>query len=76
MNKTIVRLAALGVLLVVIYFGYQLIDKWLNPCDDIFRQSVVSIGAKLDVVKAKGEVALGGRRSRSWTKARIRWRSI
>ncbi len=62
MNKTIVRLAALGVLLVVIYFGYQLIDKWLNPCDDIFRQSVVSIGAKLDVVKAKGEVAIGSQK--------------
>lgn len=62
MNKTIVRLAALGVLLFVIYFGYQLIDKWLNPCEDIFRQSSVSIGAKLEVVKAKGEVAIGNQK--------------
>lgn len=59
MNKTIKTLSLAAVALVVIYLGYQLLGYRVNPCEGIFQQSSVTLGTKLDVIRAKGEFAIG-----------------
>jgi membrane protein implicated in regulation of membrane protease activity len=59
MNKTIKTVSLAVVALVVIYLGYQLLERWMNPCEGVFQQTAVSLGTKLDVIKAKGEFAIG-----------------
>jgi hypothetical protein len=59
MNKTIVAISASVVLLVAIFLAYQVIESRMNPCEGIFQQSSVSLGTKLDIVKAKGEFVIG-----------------
>ncbi len=59
MNRTIKIVSVAVVALVLIYFGYDLLKDWLNPCEGIFQQSSVALGTKLDVIKAKGEFAIG-----------------
>lgn len=59
MSKTIITLSIAVVALVVSYLGYDLFKDRLNPCEGIFQQSSVTLGTKLDVIKTKGEFAIG-----------------
>ena len=59
MSKTIKTVSLAVVALVLIYFGYDLVKDRLNPCEGIFQQSSVTLGTKLDVIKTKGEFAIG-----------------
>lgn len=59
MSRTIKTVSVAVVALVLIYFGYELLKDWMNPCEGIFQQTAVSLGTKLDVIKAKGEFAIG-----------------
>ena len=59
MNRTIRTVSVVVVALVVVYLGYQLLEPRLNPCEGIFQQSSVTLGTKLDLIKAKGEFAIG-----------------
>ena len=59
MNRTIKTVSLAVVALVLIYFGYDLVKDRLNPCEGIFQQSSVTLGTKMDVIKAKGEFAIG-----------------
>jgi len=59
MNRTIRTVSVVVVALVVVYLGYQLLEPWLNPCEGIFQQSSVTLGTKLDLIKVKGEFAIG-----------------
>jgi len=59
MSRTIKTVSLAVVALVVVYLGYQLLEPWLYPCEGIFQQSSVTLGTKLDVIKAKGEFAIG-----------------
>ncbi len=58
--RTTIKTGSLVILaLVVVYLGYQLLERWMNPCEGVFQQSSVTLGTKLDVIKAKGEFAIG-----------------
>lgn len=59
MSKTIKTVSLAVVALVVVYLGYQLLERWMNPCEGVFQQSAVGLNTKLDVIKAKGEFAIG-----------------
>jgi len=59
MSRTIKTVSLAVVALVVVYLGYQLLEPWLYPCEGIFQQSSVTLGTKLDVIKTKGEFAIG-----------------
>lgn len=59
MNRTIKIVSVAVVALVLIYFGYEVLKDWLNPCEGVFQQSAVGLNTKLDVIKAKGEFAIG-----------------
>jgi len=59
MNKTIKAVSLVLVALVVVYLGYQLLEPRMNPCEGVFQQSSVTLGTKLDVIRAKGEFAIG-----------------
>lgn len=59
MNKTIKTVSLAVVALVAIYLGYQLLERWMNPCEGVFQQSAVGLNTKLDVIKTKGEFAIG-----------------
>ena len=59
MSKTIKVVSVAVVALVLTYFGYDLLRDWLYPCEGIFQQSAVGLNTKLDVIKAKGEFAIG-----------------
>lgn len=59
MSKTVKTLAVAVVALVVIYLGYQLLERWMNPCEGVFQQSSVGLNTKLDLIKTKGEFAIG-----------------
>lgn len=59
MSKTVKTVVVAIVALVVVYLGYQLLERWLNPCEGVFQQSSVSLNTKLDVIKTKGEFAIG-----------------
>ncbi len=59
MGRTVKTVALVLVLLVVVYLGYQLLELRMNPCEGLFQQSSVSLGTKLNVIKAKGEFAIG-----------------
>ena len=59
MNKTIKTVSLVLVALVVVYLGYQLLEPRMNPCEGVFQQSSVTLGTKLDVIRAKGEFAIG-----------------
>lgn len=59
MNKTIKTVSLVLVALVVVYLGYQLLEPRMNPCEGIFQQSSVTLGTNLDIIKAKGEFAIG-----------------
>jgi hypothetical protein len=59
MSKTIKTVSLAVVALVAIYLGYQLLERWMNPCEGVFQQSAVGLNTKLDVIKTKGEFAIG-----------------
>ena len=59
MNKAIAAISVTIVLLVALFLSYQAFESWMSPCEGIFQQSSVSLGTKLDIVKAKGEVVIG-----------------
>lgn len=39
MSKTIKTVSIAVVALVLIYFGYEVLKDWLNPCEGIFQQT-------------------------------------
>lgn len=55
MKRTIAAISAAIVLLVEIFLVYEAFVSWMFPCEGIFQQSSVSLGTKLEIVKAKGE---------------------
>jgi hypothetical protein len=55
-QKPLTILAVLGVVLVIAYFGYDL----LRPkCDSIFDQTATKLGGSAEILKTKGEMFVG-----------------
>lgn len=67
MSRTIKTVSLAVVALVLIYFGYDLLKDWLYPCEGIFREAAVTLETKLDVIKGKGEFAIGRQKTQDLT---------
>ncbi|MCI0428390.1 MAG: hypothetical protein L0Z46_10280 [Nitrospiraceae bacterium] len=60
MKKSFIILPATTIVLVIAYLAYHLLKPMLtSPCENIFQQTSVSLGSKLEVIKTKGEVFVG-----------------
>lgn len=59
MNKTLVALAGIAALLVISYFGYDLLAPNVNRCEGIFQQTAPGVEANVKFLESKGGVVLG-----------------
>ena len=55
-QRTVITIAAA---LVAVVLGYFVYERTRNPCESIFEQATTNLGAKLEVIRAKGEVYIG-----------------
>ena len=59
MTKSIVAIAATVAVLAIGFFAYDLLRPVTSPCESIFQQTATSLGSKLELLKAKGEIFIG-----------------
>jgi hypothetical protein len=59
MTKSIVAIVATIAVLAICFFAYDLLKPVVSPCDTIFQQTTASLGSKLEILKAKGEIFIG-----------------
>lgn len=65
MIRAVIALSALIGVIVVSFFVYNFLIK--TPCQDIFQQTVLTLGTRLDALKATGEVSIGAERLQNLT---------
>jgi hypothetical protein len=54
MQKVLVAVTVAGAIVVVTFFGYPLLRIWLEPCSQIFEQTVTKVHADVDLLSKKG----------------------
>ena len=59
MTRSIVAIAATVAVLAIGFFAYDLLRPVTSPCESIFQQTATSLGSKLELLKAKGEIFIG-----------------
>jgi hypothetical protein len=59
MTKSIVAIFATFAVLAIGFFAYDLLKPAVSPCETIFQQTTTSLGSKLEILKAKGEIFIG-----------------
>lgn len=59
MTKSIVAIVATVAVLAIGFFAYDVLKPVVSPCDTIFQQTTTSLGSKLEILKAKGEIFIG-----------------
>lgn len=59
MNKTLVALAGIAALLVISYFGYELLAPNLNRCEGIFQHTAPGVETNVKFLESEGSVVLG-----------------
>ncbi len=58
-KRTVVSLTGMAVLIVLGYFGYDLMKDVVSPCETIYEQTATRLGTKVEFLQAKGEIHIG-----------------
>ncbi len=58
-KRTAAGLTGMAVLIVLGYFGYDLMKGVISPCETIYEQTATRLGTKVEFLQAKGEVHVG-----------------
>ncbi len=69
MKRTLIALSGMITILVIAYLAYDLTKGVISPCETIFEQSSIQIGAKLKLVESQGEVLIGREKIQDLTEA-------
>ena len=69
MKKTLVILSGMIVILVIAFFGYDLLKDIVSPCETIFQQTSVQLRTKLKLIKTEQEAFIGKEKIQDLTEA-------
>ena len=59
MHKNLIVVSVLIAVLVLSYFGYELVSQLLNPCESLFQQTTERLSIKVHAVQTNAQTTVG-----------------